>query len=138
MSSLLQFEGTIDKRGVGLQFIKSTKTRIVPFGFDRGTLETWSSVDKIDDEKYLCPVCGKLHPRIYVAFRKPVGMFGCWVQFRYNGEVHAPDLSIPITVDKYPRDAVPLTDMESSYQWHKPDSDEVIRMRMLDRMRKLM
>lgn len=138
MSSLLQFDGTINERGVGLQFVKSTIRMQVPFGFDRETLETWTTT-KIDyDEKYLCTVCGKLHPRIYVAFRKPVGMFGCWVEFRYNGEVHVPDLSHPITVEKYPRDAIPMSDVESSYTWHRPASDSELRLREFVRMMNLM
>jgi hypothetical protein len=118
MSSLLQFNGTVDKRGVGLEFIKSTIVKQRVFGFDRGTLETWTTEDKDYDEKHLCTICGKLHPRMYVAFRKPCGMFGCWVQFRYNGEVEVPDLSIPITVKKYPKGAIRMSDVESSRMWH--------------------
>lgn len=56
-------------------------------------------------------------PKLYRIFRKPVGMFGCWVEFRYNGEVHVPDLSVPIRVEKLPRDAVALTDEESVKYW---------------------
>lgn len=138
MSSLLQFTGKIDERGVGLEFIKSTKRRDVPIGFDRGTLETWTTTKTDYDEKHLCTVCGKLHPRIYVAFRKPIGMFGCWVTFRYNGEVQVPDLSIPITVDRYPRDAVPLNDVESSYAWHNDHGYEVTRLMELERIRNLL
>lgn len=56
-------------------------------------------------------------PKLYRIFRRPVGMFGCWVEFRYNGETHAPDLSVPIRVEKLPRDAVALTDEESVKYW---------------------
>jgi hypothetical protein len=118
LSSLLQFNGVINKRGVGLEFIKSTIVKIKAFGFDHETFETWTTEDTDYEEKHLCTVCGKLHPRIYVAFRKPCGMFGCWVQFRYNGEINVPDLSIPITVKEYPKDAVALSDVESSRAWH--------------------
>jgi len=45
-------------------------------------------------------------------------MFGCWVVFQYNGEEEVPDLSIPITVKKYPRGSIRLSDVESSRVWH--------------------
>jgi len=138
MSSLLQFNGCIDKRGVGLEFIKSTVVKNKVIGFDRGTLETWTTEDKDYDEKHLCTVCGQLHPRMYVAFRKPCGMFGCWVQFRYNGEVHVPDLSIPITVKEYPRDAIRMSDVESSRMWHNDYGMEKILEMEMNRVRNLM
>ena len=65
-----------------------------------------------------CPTCGKTHPRIHIAIRKPAGTFGCWVVFRYNGEEHVPDLSTPVAVFKLPRDAKPLSDEESNRIWH--------------------
>jgi len=138
MTSLLQFNGTIDRRGVGLEFIKSTVVKNKVIGFDRGTLETWTTEDKDYDEKHLCTVCGQLHPRMYVAFRKPCGMFGCWVQFRYNGDVHVPDLSIPITVKEYPRDAIRMSDVESSRMWHNDYGMEKILEMELNRVRNLM
>lgn len=58
--------------------------------------------------------------KLYRIWRKPAGMFGCWVVFRYNGEEHVPDLSIPIGVDKLPRDAEPLTDEEAASYWFTP------------------
>ena len=138
MTSLLQFNGTIDRRGVGLEFIKSTVVKNKVIGFDRGTLETWTTEDKDYDEKHLCTVCGQLHPRMYVAFRKPCGMFGCWVQFRYNGEVHVPDLSIPITVKEYPRDAIRMSDVESSHMWHNDYGMEKILEMEMNRVRRLL
>lgn len=58
-------------------------------------------------------------PRLYRCWRKPVGMFGCWVVFRYNGKEHVPDLSIPIGTEQMPRDAKPLTDDEAAGYWFK-------------------
>lgn len=139
MSSLLQFTGTIDQRGVVLEFIKATTIKNRVFGFDRETLETWSSQDMDYDEKHLCTICGQLHPRIHVAFRKPCGMFGCWVQFRYNGEVNVPDLSIPITVIKqYPKGAVRMNDVESSRMWHSDYGMEKLLEMENERVRNLM
>jgi hypothetical protein len=138
MSSLLQFNGTIDQRGVGLEFIKATTIKNCVFGFDRETLETWSSQSIDDDEKHLCTICGGLHPRIYIAFRKPVGMCGCWVQFRYNGEVNVPDLSIPITVKEYPKGAIRMSDVESSRMWHNDYGMEKILEMEMNRVRNLM
>jgi hypothetical protein len=138
MSSLLQFNGTVDRRGVGLEFIKSTIVKQHFYGIDKQTLETWTT-DRIDyDEKHLCTVCGQLHPRMYVAFRKPCGMFGCWVQFRYNGEVNVPDLSIPITVKEYPKGAVRMSDVESSRMWHNDYGMEKILEMEMNRVRNLM
>jgi hypothetical protein len=138
MSSLLQFNGMIDRRGVGLEFIKATTIKNHVFGFDQETLETWSSQSIEDDEKHLCTICGGLHPRIHVAFRKPVGMCGCWVQFRYNGEVNVPDLSIPITVKEYPKGAIRMNDVESSRMWHSDYGMEKLLEMEMDRIRKLM
>ena len=56
-------------------------------------------------------------PKLYRIYRRPVDMCGCWVVFRYNGEKHVPDLSVPIYTDKLPRDAKPLTDEEAAKYW---------------------
>jgi hypothetical protein len=59
----------------------------------------------------------KTVPRLYRIYRRPRGMCGCWVIFRYNGADQVPDLSIPIAIHKLPRDATPLTDTEASAYW---------------------
>jgi hypothetical protein len=59
-------------------------------------------------------------PRLYRIYRRPVGMFGCWVVFRYNGREQVPDLSVPIRVLQLPRDATPLTDEEAAAYWFTP------------------
>lgn len=111
MSSLLQFGGQIDrKRGVGLLFCRERKVD-VPCG-------DFTYQRTVDAETYTCAQCGKSHGVLYRAWRKPCGMLGCWVQFRYNGEIHVPDLSVPIGVQKLPRDAVRLSDAEASEYWH--------------------
>jgi len=43
MSSLLQFNGKVNRSGVGLHFIKSTIIKNKVIGFDPETLETWTS-----------------------------------------------------------------------------------------------
>jgi len=58
--------------------------------------------------------------KLYRIWRKPRGMFGCWVVFQYNGKEQVPDLSIPIAVHKLPRDAEPLTDEEMQRYWFTP------------------
>jgi hypothetical protein len=138
MSSLLQFNGTIDRRGVGLEFIKSTMIKTIPIGFDRQTLETWTIDCKEYDEKHVCTICGQLHPRIYVAFRKPLGMWGCWIKFQYNGEIEVPDLSIPITVKKYPKGAIRMSDVESSRMWHNDYPMSTILTMEMDHVRRLL
>lgn len=94
MSSLLQFHGSITRRGVGLEFYH------------------------VDHEEVACPLCGRSHPQLFIAYRKPRGTWGHWVVFMYNGEEHVPDLSVPIEVDKLPRDAKPVNFYENARSWH--------------------
>jgi hypothetical protein len=103
VSSLLQFNGDVSYRGVGLQFVLREKEA------------EWNQAPA---EPVACTICGKDHERIHVAYRKPCGMFGPWVVFRYNGEEHVPDLSIPISVERIPRGAEPLSDEENARVWH--------------------
>jgi len=101
MSSLMQFNGRIEKGKVGLlfQLIKKDGYKI------------------INTDEFQCS-CGKNHPNIYEAFRKPAGMFGCWVVFRYNGQENVPDLSIPIDIEVLPRGAKKLTQELAEKYWH--------------------
>lgn len=69
-------------------------------------------------EHFHCTKCGKKHEVLYKMSRRPVDMLGCWVRFRYNGALHAPDLSIPLRVTKLPRGAVRVTDEAASVYWH--------------------
>jgi hypothetical protein len=103
MSSLLQFGGKITREGVGLLFYLSSDPR-----------------SGVEDEAYLCPRDGRRHAVLYEVFRKPVGMMGHWVVFRWGGEEHVPDLSIPIPVTKIPRPARRLSDQEATTYWHSP------------------
>ena len=112
MSSLLQFNGKIGKNGVGLEFYKTVpKPDYTPDMPQSCGIET---------ERIHCVTCGRTHAQLYRAYRKPAGMFGCWVVFRWNGTEHVPDLSIPIATYQLPKDAVPLTDIENAQSWHRP------------------
>lgn len=113
MSSLLQFRGNIDRRGVGLEFY-----RTLPQHHQTGEPEDNPLFGK-EAELVPCSICGKQHPRLYVAYRKPRGMFGCWVVFQWNGEEHVPDLSCPMAEFKIPRDATALDDETSNKRWHQ-------------------
>ena len=104
MSSLSQFSGQTGRRGVRLEFILVDSTR------------DWRMSDV--EPRVPCNICQKDHAQIRVAWRKPRGMSGCWVVFRYNGADHAPDLSVPINVEQLPRDAEPLSPEENSRSWH--------------------
>ena len=107
MSSLLQFNGTVDERGVGLLFYLVGKG-------EPSYSDPVETIARTDDRP---PGSFPRHPVLYRAFRKPVGMLGCWVQFRYLGRVNAPDLSLPVAVDTVPRGAVRLTDEEIATYW---------------------
>lgn len=110
MSSLLQFNGDVGKRGVELAFERYGKHP--PYG-PHGPTEL--------DPRVLCTICDKEHIQIGLAWRKPVGMLGCWVQFRYLGGLHAPDLSVPISVLDWPRGTRILDAEENSKYWHRED-----------------
>ncbi len=98
MSSLLQFDGRVGRRGIELRFVLVDENRNALGEFH-------------------CDRCGKLHERIYTAWRKPTGTWGPWSVFRYLGEEHVPDLSIPIGVPEAPRGAVRLSDKECCAIW---------------------
>jgi len=66
-----------------------------------------------------CTVCGGAHEQLWVAWRKPAGVWGAWTIFRYLGETHVPDLSLPITVPRVPKGATRLTPKENSETWHR-------------------
>lgn len=106
MSSLLQFNGRIVGGKVGLLFQKIEK-------------EPWAGITReVNHDNFICSLCGKDHPRLYEAFRRPAGMFGHWVIFRFNGGEHVPDLSLPISVEKLPRDAKMVLQEETEKFWH--------------------
>lgn len=104
MSSLMQFGGKITREGVHLQAIQVVKDS--------------SLYGRTDQHEFACPQCKRWHPRIFTFIRKPKGMFGCWVVFQYNGEEHVPDLSVPISLERLPRDAKPMSLEESMKTWH--------------------
>lgn len=108
MSSLLQFGGDVRDGTVGLQFVLVRPS--VP--------EDDTPYSTVDVETFTCRQCGREHSRIAVAYRRPVGMLGCWVIFRYLGKENVPDLSIPISVPAYPRGSRVLSDDESAKIWH--------------------
>lgn len=111
MSSLMQFTGQTGRRGVRLEFYQTTPSK-----------EAYASDSPICGEPVElvpCAVCGKSHPRLWLAWRKPAGMLGCWVVFRYNGKENVPDLSCPIAEFKIPKDAIPATDEDNGEMWHR-------------------
>jgi hypothetical protein len=57
------------------------------------------------------------NPHLWRFFREPAGMCGCWVVFKYNGQNHVPDLSVPISLFSIPKDAEKLSDEESVKHW---------------------
>lgn len=122
MSSLLQFTGKIDKKGVHIEVYKT-----IP---GRKEIEFETNADDPNgkpemfwganwEETFECSKCGKVHPILHTFVRKPVGMMGCWVVFRYNGEENVPDLSCPFGMDKLPKGSKRMTQIESEEAWHK-------------------
>lgn len=130
MSSLLQFNGTVSRRGVDLQFCLIRKVSKVigeaanvygplnygsPDFVDRGFVTVRDEyVDVITD-----PATGRTLPRLAIATRRPCGMFGCWVVFRYLGAEHVPDLSVPISVERLPRGARVCSNAETIALWNR-------------------
>ena len=115
MSSLLQFSGEVARQGVRLEFYK-----VIGNPRYQDADHPQSTVGATDADPIPCLQCGRPHPRLWRAYRKPVGLCGCWVVFRYNGQENVPDLSIPIAVLTIPKGAVPCTDAENSLLWHRP------------------
>jgi hypothetical protein len=114
MSSLLQFDGKIGKEGVFLEFYLATHFKWTGANGKEYTGALTEATEEVD-----CPQCGGKHPQLYVAPRKPAGIWGHWVVFRYLGEEHVPDLSIPIAVERVPRGARKLTAQENAKHWHR-------------------
>lgn len=114
MSSLLQFGGKISRKGVRLEFYLVDEVPMCPHIEGLEHLMTKKARELVP-----CEICGEEHEQLYVAWRRPVGMFGHWVVFRYLGEEHVPDLSIPIDVMEVPRGAVKLTLEENAKTWHR-------------------
>lgn len=117
MSSLLQFSGQITRRGVTLEFYQTTPNTSDIAGLGPIYADMPTSGKPVED--VACGQCGKSHPRLQIVVRKPSGMFGCWVVFRYNGQENVPDLSTPIATFKLPRDAKPLSDEDNAKYWHR-------------------
>ena len=59
------------------------------------------------------------YPFLWEFYRKPKGMWGNWVVFRWNNEDHVPDLSVPMSMFDFqmPRDARKLSAEESAKHW---------------------
>ena len=116
MSSLLQFGGKCDKRGVRLEFYRTTpNTDDIA---NLGPIYSDSPTSGHDTDCIYMPGGKKLN-RIWTAYRKPRGMFGCWVVFRINGTEQVPDLSCPIATFDLPRDVKPLPIAECIAAWNR-------------------
>lgn len=98
MSSLLQFEGVMS-REKGVQLL--------------ACLVRKQGYATVDVEK----IEGTDLSVLYSFWRKPRDMWGAWVVFEYNGEKHAPDLSVPLSLEKLPRDAVRVPDQAAVRYW---------------------
>ena len=116
MSSLLQFSGKVSRKGVHLQFYQTIPNTADIAGLGPIYKDMPTSGQAV--ETVVCSQCQKSHPRIFTVARKPKGMFGQWVVFRYNGKDNVPDLSCPIAEFRLPRDAKPVTDEQNTAIWH--------------------
>lgn len=111
MSSLLQFGGMTGRRGARLEFYRTTPSARWPDG---------AAILGDVAEDVPCHLCERgPHPQLYVAWRVPAGMLGCWVLWRINGKAEALDLSTPTATYRIPRDAKPLPAAENCEAWHR-------------------
>lgn len=127
MSSLLQFNGKSDQRGVHLQCYQTTPSQKfiehpvlkdgLPTGETRRDYYLKDSEICGDETDVIYMPDGSSFARIWTFARKPKGMCGCWVVFRYNGKDHVPDLSCPQGMFKLPRDARPLSISDCIKAW---------------------
>jgi len=112
VSSLMQFEGEMRKNSRGYGEVR--------LEFVRYVMDLTKSIsDSYLDPKIKCTICGGEHPQIGVAYRRPRGMWGCWVQFQYLGKMQVPDLSVPIDVPRWPVGTRLLNQEENSRNWHR-------------------
>lgn len=116
MSSLLQHHGGRSKDG--------RKVELLCYPVKKGEQwEKYCGKDAYNPNPNSTTFCDPVeldtsgNPHLYRFYRRPVGLCGHWVVFRYNGSEHVPDLSIPIALHKLPRDAEKLTDEESVKYW---------------------
>lgn len=115
MLNLLQSSFKIDrKKGIQLEAIKEVKSYICRH-YDN---EVFVYENRIYPEQFVCHKCGKFHEVLYKFWRKPADTFGAWLVFRVNGIEIVPDLSVPLSLEKMPRDAVKMTEEENSIAWH--------------------
>ena len=124
MSSLLQFNGKIDKKkGVGLLAYKVEKgpewdKYNGPLSNNPSpTSTTFAQPSEVFTATRPSDGAQVRLEILYEFFRKPRGMCGHWVVFMYNGEEHVPDLSHPMGLFKIPRDARRLSEEESAERW---------------------
>lgn len=123
-TSLMQFSGSISRdKGVGLLFYLVTKGKDWekyngPDAYKPSPKSTTFCDDK-EPITLINPKHGQPStvPQLYRVWRKPCDTCGCWVGFRYLGEVHFPDLSVPIPSHELPKGAEKLTDEEMIKYW---------------------
>jgi hypothetical protein len=114
MSSLLQASGRMSReRGVEI-FVYHVRANERYNNADGSP--SMIGADPVETEEI--PGC-KYGPQpvLYRIWRKPCGMFGCWVLFRINGKECSLDHSVPTALLKLPRDAERLTTSEASEYW---------------------
>lgn len=119
MSSLLQHHGgrSPDGRKVELLMYLVKKTPDWEKYHGPNSYNPNPEATSFTEDVELVELDGKKYPRLYRIYRRPAGMLGCWAVFRFNGEEHVPDLSVPIKVFQLPRDAKPLGDDEALKYW---------------------
>jgi hypothetical protein len=66
---------------------------------------------------YDCPVCGEAHEVLYAVRRVLADQMGHFPVFRFNGEMHPVDGTLPHTLRYVPRDAVKLTKRQAHTYW---------------------
>lgn len=107
----MQFDGRVTKEGVGLICM-----------LDSG--KPYRERDEGNPHNAKEMIEGTHLPVLYEFFRKPVDTWGAWVVFRYLGEEHAPDLSIPLTLNRLPQGATRIPDQAAIRYWLSPDTEK--------------
>ena len=92
MSSLLQSPLRVERRGIEIYLIREKDSK-----------------DK--NGKFV------MRPPLYRIWRKPAGMWGCWVLIRLNGKEYPMDFSVPHTMYRLPRDAKPVSAEDADKYW---------------------
>ena len=117
MSSLMQHHGGRSPDGLRVELVANLVEKDADCDTYHGPAAYQPNPEATSFTHAVETIPGTTLPRLWKFYRRPAGMFGCWVVFRYNGKEHVPDLSVPLQLFKMPRDAERMSDEDAIKHW---------------------